>query len=280
LFRERLKNRERLKKGARMLTCTRAYTLGFDTVLNGGELPSENELVNQGISIEEAIDAHQGGMAAKIVLREMMEDTEMSTVTKEARLSPAFRAYTALLFFILAVLFLLVTTGCSSTASRVGSIGALADSENAVFHGRIASFEKGRVGFFASISAGGTLPSGDEFGEETGPLVPGPESALSNSTGDVFLSVGAAAGATYMLHENVGAIVGLSLWGEESYTEYRYETPFSGEGKYFTENGVSTRAGAVIGLEFFNDSDTSLGVFYDSAPGEEGMIGVTLGFSF
>lgn len=185
-----------------------------------------------------------------------------------------------LLTLLGALLALVLLSGCSTTARRVGSIGAMTDGDNAVIQGRYGTFEKGKIGGFGAIAAGGGEPRGDDFDDGLGPFVPGPDSALSERTGDSFLTLGAQGGITYQPTEHVGLLLGMSVWGEQAYNEYRYDTPFSGSGRYFTEEDVETEVGVVVGVELFNDSGTTLGIQYDSAPGDDGMFGLSVGFEF
>jgi len=180
----------------------------------------------------------------------------------------------------LAILTLLVSVGCAAQDRRAASLGVLTDGDNAILQGRYATFEKDKVGFFASLGAGGTPTSTDEFGKDTGPFVPGPESAASTRSDDSAFAIGAAGGVTYQPLDQVALVLGMSLYGEQATQEYRYTTPFSGSGRYHTDGDIETKVGIVVGVDFFNSSDWTLGVLYDSAPGDDGMFGLTIGYSF
>ena len=182
-----------------------------------------------------------------------------------------------LLVGLVTLLLLVLLAGCAGQP-KVAALGAMTDGENALLQGRISSFERGKIGAFGAIAAGGSMPRGDKFGEETGPFVPGPDSVLSSKTGSTFMAAGAQGGITYQPHRNVGLLLGLSLWGEQAYDEFRYETPFSGSGRYYQDGGdIEAKVGAVLGVEFFGEKDWTLGVQYDTAVE---AVGLSVGFSF
>lgn len=289
-----------------------AYELGFELGFEGQPLPDLDGAEVLGFEAHRYADLYCGWRSGVYIADQMMAELAQrkqppaptpeegeETMKLDSRISVeeaynnphltwnlrrqqerAFRRKLTLVALLALAVAVLLLSGCSTTARRVGSLGAMSDGNNTALQGRFATFEEGKIGGFGAVAAGGGSPRGDEFGEETGPFVPGPSSALSNRSGESFLAAGGQAGITYQPHANVGVLVGMSLWGEETYSEYSYTTPFSGSGNYYEKNGVDTKVGAVIGLEFFNDSGWTFGIQYDSAPGEDGMIGASVGVSF
>ena len=169
-------------------------------------------------------------------------------------------------FFIIAgvLLALFLASGCAAT-NRSAGLGAVGNENGIGLRGHMMTTEDGKFGWFGAIQAGGQGPSADdEFGSDTGPFVPGPESTLSSRSETSALFAGAQGGATYR-KGNVALLMGLSLNGEQTYDGYKYTTPFSGSGKYHTESDVHMRVGAYIGAEFFLPSEGgSIGVGYDT----------------
>lgn len=177
---------------------------------------------------------------------------------------------------MVAVLVAMGAVGCAS--NRTAGLGAMTDGDSVLLRGHYADFEPGGFGMFGAIGAGGQTPDGDDYDDNKDPFVPAPESGLSTRSGETSLAGGIQGGVTYQPHDRVGLLLGASLWGEETYTEYQWTSPFHGSGKYYETDDLELKVGVVLGVELIlQEEGATLGVHYDSALE---MLGVSVGFSF
>lgn len=289
--------------------------LGFDLAFEGQPLPDENAALALGIPLERYSELYMGYYAGEGVVKQMMQESRnqitvlpssLEVGAKEGldmKIKPDYRisieevaqnphltwsynqerqrekgkriVMVSLLVLLASILFL--ASGCAAT-QRNGGLGVAFKDEAVGLRGHMMTTEHGKFGWFGAVQAGGSGPSAsDEFGEDTGPFVPGPGSSSVSERGSSAMFVGGQGGVTYR-HRNVAVLAGLTLAGEQAFTDYNYDTPFSGSGKFFTESDVETRVGAYIGLEFFvPEQGGSIGVGYDTATE---TTSIQIGFDF
>ena len=181
--------------------------------------------------------------------------------------------------YILIAVAVVLSSGCAGVDRHEAGLGFSSDGDDHMLSAHYSEHKRDGVGFLVSLGAGGSGPKGKDFDDNTSPFVPGPGSILSTKKDDAMHAVNLKLAATYMVGNNLSLYAGPSVRIGQTYEQYDYNTPFSGDGSYYVEDGsLDFKLGAVFGAKYFIDGENaSIGIEYDTSID---MIGVNLGFSF
>lgn len=171
---------------------------------------------------------------------------------------------------------LVSSVGCAGTHTKNIGLGVVTDGDTT---GGTAGFstianEKFGLGGFGEVAVTGLGSDEDEY---DGFPVPGPESVLSQEKDSGVAGAGIRGGLTIKANDRIAFRAGLSLWQEEAWTDYGYETLFpAGSGSYSVTEDDEWRVGGVFGISFLSEEGI-LSVDFDTATES---IGISFGLNF